>query len=142
MLRFGRHRKELSGGYRMTTNNRMELMACIVALEALKQPSSVVIYSDSRYVVNGMAEGWAKRWRSHNWQRPNGDMAENVDLWARLLALCDEHDVTFRWVKGHAGRPDNERADHLATEAARRDDLPPDEPFEAGETQTLTPRLL
>jgi len=148
VLCFGKHRKELSGGYRMTTNNRMELMACIAALEALKRPSSgktsppMVLYSDSRYVVNGIKKGWAEQWRRHNWQRSNGAIAENVDLWARLLALYDEHDVTFRWVKAHAGHPLNERADQLASEAAQQDDLPPDTAFEAGETQTLTPRLL
>jgi len=148
VLRFGKHRKELSGGYRMTTNNRMELLACIVALEALKKPCSdaermpVVLYSDSRYVVNGINKGWAEGWRRHGWERSNGQTAENVDLWARLLALCDEHDVTFRWVKGHAGRPGNERADQLASEAARQEDLPPDTAYEAGATQTLNPRLL
>ncbi len=154
VLRFGRHRKELSGGYRMTTNNRMELMACIAALEALKKPRSsatsalglasppVVLYSDSQYVVNGINEGWAEQWRRRGWQRPNGETAENVDLWARLLALCDEHDVTFRWVKGHAGRPGNERADQLAGQAAQQEDLPPDTAFEAGATQALNPRLL
>jgi len=142
VLRFGDRRKELSGGYRMTTNNRMELMACIKALEALKKPCRVVIYSDSTYVVNGISEGWAERWRRHGWERANGETAENVDLWARLLALCDEHDVEFRWVKGHAGRPGNERADQLVGEAARRDDLPPDTAFEEGKTQTIIPRLL
>lgn len=142
VLRSGKHRRELSSGYRMTTNNRMELMACIVALEALKEPCSVVLYSDSRYVVDGVSEGWAERWRGHGWSRANGEMAENIDLWARLLDLCDQHDIEFRWVKGHAGRPGNVRADQLATEAARQEDLPPDSAYEAGETQTLTPRLL
>jgi ribonuclease HI len=148
VLRFGEHQREISGGYRMTTNNRMELMACIAALEALKKPrpgqpsNPVVIYSDSRYVVDGIKQGWAETWRRHGWQRANGETAENVDLWSRLLALCDEYDVTFRWVKGHAGRPGNERADRLASEAAQREDLPADPAFEAGETQTITPRLL
>ena len=148
VLRFGEHRKELSGGYRLTTNNRMELLACIVALEALKRPCSdaermpVVLYSDSRYVVNGVNKGWAEGWRRHGWERSNGETAENVDLWARLLELCDEHDVAFRWVKGHAGRPGNERADQLANQAARQEDLPPDAAYEAGATQTLNPRLL
>ncbi len=137
VLRFGEHSKELSGGYRMTTNSRMELMACIAALEALKTPRSgvrptpVVLYSDSKYVVNGITKGWAERWREHDWQRSNGETAENVDLWARLLALCEQHDVTFRWVKGHAGRPNNERADRLASRAAQQEDLPPDMAFEA-----------
>jgi ribonuclease HI len=141
VLRYGPHRKELSGGYRMTTNNRMELMACIVALEALKEPCSAVLYSDSRYVVDGITKGWAKRWRRHGWERTRGEKAENVDLWVRLLSLYEKHDVTFRWVKGHAGRPDNERADQLATKAAQRENLPPDIRFEAGETDSLRPRL-
>ncbi|MGD2164554.1 MAG: ribonuclease HI [Anaerolineae bacterium] len=141
VLRFGEYRRELSGGYRMTTNNRMELMACIVALDALKKPCSVVLYSDSRYVVDGIEEGWAERWRRHGWRRANGEVAENVDLWTRLLALRDKHDVDFRWVKGHAGRPENERADQLASEAARQEHLPPDSAFEADETQDIAPRL-
>ncbi len=142
VLRYGGRRRELSGGYRLTTNNRMELMACIRVLEALQEPSYAVLYSDSTYVVNGITEGWAEGWRRHDWERANGETAENVDLWARLLELVDEHDVEFRWVKGHAGRPGNERADQLASQAMRRNDLPPDEAYEAGETQTLTPRLL
>jgi ribonuclease HI len=142
VLRYGGHRKELSGGRRMTTNNRMELMACIVALEALERPCSAVLYSDSRYVVDGITKGWAERWRRHGWERSNGETAENVDLWARLLALCDQQDVTFRWVKGHAGRPGNERADQLASEAAQQEDLPPDTAYETNATQSVTPRLL
>jgi len=142
VLRFGTHEREISGGYRLTTNNRMELMACIAALEALNRPCSVILYSDSTYVVNGVTEGWAERWRRHGWERANGKTAENVDLWARLLELLDKHDVEFRWVKGHAGRSENERADQLATEAARQDDLPPDTAYEAGETNTLSRHLL
>ena len=142
VLRQGKHHKELSGGYRRTTNNRMELMACIVALETLKRPYSAVLYSDSAYVVNGITEGWAKRWRRHGWERANGQMAENIDLWQRLLELNEKHDVEFRWVKGHAGLPGNERADQLASEAARRKNLPPDTAYERGETNTVSPRLL
>jgi ribonuclease HI len=135
VLRYGDHRRELSGGFRLTTNNRMELMACIKALEALKFECSVVLYSDSRYVVDGVTEGWAARWRANGWQRNEGEIAENVDLWAKLLDLCDKHEVDFRWVRGHAGNPDNERSDQLAREAARQADLPPDRAYEAGETQ-------
>jgi ribonuclease HI len=136
ILRFGKHRRELSGGYRRTTNNRMELMACIQALEALRFACPVVLYSDSRYVVDGIVEGWAERWRANEWWRTKKERAENVDLWSRLLALCEEHEVEFRWLKGHAGNPDNERCDALAQQAARRDDLPPDEAYEAGEIHT------
>jgi ribonuclease HI len=136
VLRYNGHRRELSGGYRLTTNNRMELMACIKALEALKFQCSVVLYSDSRYVVDGVTKGWAERWRASEWRRNGGDKAENVDLWSRLLDLCDRHEVEFRWVEGHTGNPDNERCDQLAREAARQADLPPDRAYEAGETRT------
>lgn len=148
VIRCGKHRHELCGGYRLTTNNRMELMACIVALEALDRlctelaSKPVVLYSDSRYVVDGVKEGWAERWRRHGWQRSNGETAENVDLWGRLLRLDADHDVTFRWVKGHAGRPGNERADQLASKAAQQENLPPDTAYESGATQTVNPRLL
>jgi ribonuclease HI len=137
VVRYDGHRRELSGGFRLTTNNRMELMACIKALEALKRECSVVLYSDSRYVVDGITEGWAARWRENGWRRTGEEKAENVDLWARLLELCDHHEVEFRWVKGHAGDPDNERCDKLAREAAQRPDLPPDKAYEAGETQRI-----
>jgi ribonuclease HI len=136
VLRYNDHRRELSGGYRLTTNNRMELMACIKALEALKFECSVVLYSDSRYVVDGITEGWAERWRANGWWRNEQEKAENADLWARLLDLCDVHEVEFRWVKGHAGNPDNERCDQLAQQAARQANLPHDRAYEAGEKQT------
>jgi len=110
----GKKRKELSGGFRRTTNNRMELMACIVGLSQLKSPAKLTLHSDSRYVVNGITKGWAKRWRSNNWMRTKEDPALNPDLWSRLLELCEAHDVKFVWVKGHAGHPENERADVLA----------------------------
>ncbi len=142
VLRHNDHRRELSGGFRLTTNNRMELMACIRALEALKLEHPVVLYSDSRYVVDGITEGWAERWRANGWQRTSEEKAENVDLWARLLELCDQYEVQFRWVKGHAGNPDNERCDQLAREAAQRPDLPPDRAYEAGETHTAPPSLI
>jgi ribonuclease HI len=136
VLRYNDYRRELSGGFRLTTNNRMELMACIKALGALKFASSVVLYSDSRYVVDGITKGWAERWRANGWERGGEEQAENVDLWARLLELCDQHEVELRWVRGHAGNPDNERCDQLAGEAAREPNLPPDRGYEAGETHT------
>lgn len=137
VLRYGKYRKEISGGYRETTNNRMEIMACIVGLQALKRISQAVIYSDSRYVVNSMAKGWAKRWRANGWMRKKKHKAENVDLWVRLLELCDEHNVEFRWVRGHAGNLENERCDQLAQAAAKQEDLPVDEGFETDETNSL-----
>ena len=112
-------RKELSGGFRLTTNNRMELTACIEALKTLKQERcSVILFSDSQYVVNGITRGWAKRWRRKGWMRTKDNAAENPDLWAKLLDLCEKHEVEFYWVKGHAGNPENERCDELATQAA------------------------
>jgi ribonuclease HI len=138
VLRFGDQRRELSGGFRLTTNNRMELLACIEALSALKTPAAAVLFSDSSYVVDGITKGWAKRWQSRGWMRTRTEKAENIDLWERLLALCALRPVEFRWVKGHAGDPDNERCDRLAAHAAQRKDLPPDEAFERGQTR-LTP---
>jgi ribonuclease HI len=128
-------RTELAQGFRLTTNNRMELMACIVALEALKTPSDVVLHSDSRYVVNGVRKGWARRWRANNWMRTKQDAAENSDLWAKLLDLCDFHRVEFIWVRGHAGHEENERCDALATGAAEGADLVEDHAYVQGRTQ-------
>jgi ribonuclease HI len=121
--------RELSGGFRKTTNNRMELLACIVGLEQFRSPAAVALYSDSRYVVDGITKGWAKNWRRNGWRKSNGSPALNPDLWERLLTLCERHDVRFVWVKGHAGNPGNERCDQLATQAAAQGDLPPDEGY-------------
>ena len=110
------HEKELSEGYRSTTNNRMELTGCIKGLEALKYPCKVIVQTDSRYVVDGIMKGWAKSWRSHNWIKSDKKPALNVDLWEQLLPLLEKHEVTFNWVKGHAGHPENERCDRLAVE--------------------------
>jgi len=115
VLMFGQHRRELSGGYRKTTNNRMELLAAIHGLEALKERCRVRLFSDSQYVVNGMSKGWALRWRSNGWRRNNKESAENPDLWDRLLILCEHHEVQFEWVRGHSGHQENERCDALAT---------------------------
>jgi len=126
----GGQRSELSGGYRLTTNNRMELVACIVGLHTVEASVSVRLFSDSNYVVRAMSEGWAARWRAHGWWRNKREKAENTDLWAHLLELCDEREVEFVWVRGHSGHPMNERCDKLAMSAARRDDLPADEGYE------------
>ena len=119
-------KKEISGGLKNTTNNRMELMAAIAGLEALKKPCHVTLYSDSEYLVKSMRQGWAERWRANGWKRNKRDKARNIDLWERLLTLCEKHEVDFRWTKGHAGTPENERCDELANEAARRTDLKED----------------
>jgi len=137
----GKKRTELFRGYRLTTNNRMELLACIAGLESLEHPSDVLLHSDSRYVVDGMKKGWARRWRSRNWMRTKTEAAENADLWSRLLDLCDRHRVEFIWVRGHAGHPENERCDQLATGAADGVDLEEDRPYIEGRTK-LSPDLL
>lgn len=131
VLMYGGHRRELSGGYRRTTNNRMELMGPIKGLESLNQSCRVTLYSDSQYVVEGIEKGWAKRWRTNNWMRNKREQAINPDLWGRLLDLCETHDVEFRWVKGHAGDQVNERCDQLAVQAARQKELPADEGYES-----------
>jgi ribonuclease HI len=120
-------RKELSGGYRLTTNNRMELMGCIVALRELEhRDKPVTLYSDSSYVVNGIVKGWAKSWRKKGWIKSDKKPAINPDLWAELLDLVEDLNITFKWVKGHAGNPLNERCDELAVAFAKQEGLPVD----------------
>ncbi len=126
VLLYGDHRKELSGGYRLTTNNRMELMAAIVGLSALKEKCHVLLYSDSKYVVDAMGQGWAVRWRTNGWKRNKKEKAVNPDLWEQLLTLCEKFHVEFRWVKGHSGDPENERCDQIAVAAAHQSNLPID----------------
>ncbi len=122
--------KELSGGFRLTTNNRMEITACIEGLRSLKKPCAVTLFSDSKYVVNAMEKGWVKKWRANDWKRNERENALNVDLWEQMLELCQIHDVAFNWVKGHAGNQFNERCDQLATQALCRPDLPSDTNYE------------
>lgn len=119
-------RKELSGGYLHTTNNRMELMAVIEGLRALKRPCKVTVYSDSKYVVDAINLGWAERWRANRWKRGKQGKALNPDLWAELLDLLQQHEVSFVWIKGHADTPENKRCDQLAVAAARKPNLPVD----------------
>jgi len=130
VLLYGDHRKELSGGYQLTTNNRMELTAAVRGLAALKEPCRIQLFSESEYVVNAVEKGWARRWRANGWYRQNKKMAENRDLWAALLRLCDRHQVRFQWIKGHAGHVENERCDRLALQAAQLPNLPEDEGYE------------
>lgn len=131
ILTFNEKYRELSGGYKLTTNNRMELMGAISGLRALKYPCKVTIFSDSSYVVRGIQEGWAARWKRNGWMKNAKDPAINPDLWQELLSLCEKHDVTLQWVKGHAGHPQNERCDELSVEAANLPDLPPDPGYPA-----------
>jgi len=116
----GTHRKELSEGFAETTNNRMEIMGVIKGLESLKAPCRVQLYSDSRYVIDAIEKGWARRWRENNWMRNKKDKALNTDLWEQVLALLEIHEVSSHWVKGHANNPENERCDELAREAIHR----------------------
>jgi ribonuclease HI len=131
--------EECSGGFRYTTNNRMELMACISALERLSSPECVALHSDSAYVVNAMTKGWARNWRDRHWKKADGKPALNPDLWKRLLELCDRHDVVFVKVKGHAGIDLNERCDRLANMAMDRNDLPADRGFESHTSLSFSP---
>lgn len=120
ILRFGGHTKELSGGEANTTNNRMELLGVITGLSALKFPCDVVVTTDSKYVVDSVEKGWAKKWKANNWVKSDKKKALNTDLWEQLLGLLEIHRVTFRWVRGHAGHPENERCDQLAVEYAAK----------------------
>lgn len=117
------HERELSQGYAKTTNNRMELMAAIAGLEALVRPCQVTLYSDSQYLVKAFNEHWIDGWQKKNWKRGKNDPVKNVDLWKRLLAAMEPHEVKFVWVKGHNGHEMNERCDQLATAAADGSDL-------------------
>lgn len=114
ILKHGDREKELSGGERDTTNNRMELTAVIKALSALKQPCEVEVYSDSKYVVDAIEKGWLRNWQRKNWKKSDNSPVLNVDLWQQLSTLLDKHNVTFIWIRGHAGHPENERCDTLA----------------------------
>jgi len=133
VLKAGRRRKELAGGYSHTTNNRMELLAVIKALEALKKPGSrVTIYTDSRYVADAVEKGWVFDWEKKGFRKK-----KNPDLWKRFLEVYRKHRVEFVWIRGHADIPENERCDRLAVEASRRSDLEPDPGYNAKEDQTL-----
>lgn len=116
VLRFGTKEKELSGGEKNTTNNRMELTAAIMGLSALKESCKVRLVTDSKYVADGITKGWAASWRKNGWKKADKKPALNPDLWEKLLDLIEEHDVTIDWVKGHAGHIENERCDKLAVE--------------------------
>lgn len=117
------HTREYSGGYKKTTNNRMELMGVIAALEALNRPCEIDLYSDSKYVVDAFNQHWLEGWIKKGWRKSDKQPVKNVDLWKRLLAAKEPHTVKFYWVKGHDGHPQNERCDTLATTAADGEDL-------------------
>jgi ribonuclease HI len=119
VLKHKGRRKELSGGEAHTTNNRMEMQAVIEGLRVLKRPAEVIIFSDSKYVVDSINKGWVRRWKTNGWLRTDKQPVENQDLWEQILSLLDKHQVEFRWTRGHAGQPENERCDQLALAAAQ-----------------------
>ena len=127
----GDRREELSAGYKLTTNNRMEMMGAIAALESLKSNSQVKLHTDSKYIVDAVNKGWAKKWQSKGWRRNAKEMAKNPDLWQEILDLCKIHEIEFIWVKGHAGIAENERCDRLAVNAAHGSNLLVDEGYKS-----------
>lgn len=124
------HERELSAGFVRTTNNRMELRAAIEALKALNRPCHVELYSDSKYLTDAFNQGWLDNWVKNNWKRGKSGPVKNIDLWEQLVELTGRHQVKFIWVKGHAGHPENERCDRLATSAADGTELLVDEGVE------------
>ena len=129
----GEKRKELSGGFRLTTNNRMELMACIAGLESLAEPCRVKLVADSRYLIHGLSSGAARRWQQKGWVN-SGRPVPNADLWARLLTAAARHALEYEWVRGHTGHKENERCDQLATQSALQPGLPVDKGYEENES--------
>lgn len=124
-------RKEISGAFRLTTNNRMEIMAAIKALQALKRPCEAHLYTDSQYLRNALEKSWLVSWQKNNWKKADKKPVLNADLWRLFLEAKNGHDLKIHWIKGHAGHPDNERCDLLARTRAREEDLPPDENYES-----------
>ena len=134
-------RKQASGGFRLTTNNRMEIFAAIAGLEMLKQPCQVTLYSDSRYLVDAMTQGWVESWKRKQWWHSKTERVPNRDPWERLGGLCEKHQVEFRWVRGHAGHAENELCDQLAMAALRQPNLPADAGHENKPEQDVRPDL-
>ncbi len=130
ILKYGDVTKEISQGFNKTTNNRMELLAAICALESLKEPCKVDLYSDSKYLVDSVSLGWIEKWKAKGWKRSSNEMAKNIDLLKRLLLQLERHDVKFIWVKGHDGHPQNERCDTLAVNAYNGENLLTDTGYE------------
>jgi ribonuclease HI len=126
VLIYEKKKKELSGGFSLSTNNRMEIYAAIKGLEALKFPCKVKLFSDSRYLVDAVTKGWVIRWKRNGWMRNKEEKALNIDLWEKLFLLCEKHEVEFIWVKGHAGDQNNERCDELSNLARLKSNLPID----------------
>jgi len=135
ILTYKGRKKEFFKGYKLTTNNRMELMGVIFGLEQLKTKSNVEVFSDSKYVVDGITKGWAEKWKAKNWMRTKKEKALNSDLWDRLLNAISNHDVNFNWVKGHAGHNENERCDELANMGIKSETLHDDDGYEPMEEE-------
>lgn len=126
LMIFQGHRKELSGGFAKTTNNRMEILAALTGIESLLEPCQVTVYSDSKYVIDTMDKGWIHGWKKKDWSRGPNKPLKNADLWKRMAEAVRGHKISWKWVKGHSGHPENERCDQLATEAADRRGNPQD----------------
>lgn len=126
VLIFNGNRKEISGGFNNTTNNRMELMGVIMGLESLKEKCKALIVSDSKYIVDAVEKGWLAKWRSNGWMRTKSEEAKNSDLWKRLWDLMEYHEVRFKWVKGHSDNPENTVCDKLAVAETKKEGLPED----------------
>lgn len=131
VVRYGSHTRELAQGFQTTTNNRMEILAAVAGLELLKEPCRVTVFSDSRYLVDAQTKGWVEGWKKKGWRKKDKSEVKNIDLWKRLEAAAEGHEIHWQWVKGHAGHDMNERCDVLATEAADGDRGPliPDNGF-------------
>ena len=142
VLLYGEKRKEGKGGFRLTTNNRMEIYAAIKGLQMLNKPCKVTLYSDSQYLVKAMMDGWVVDWKRKDWWLNNKQRAKNIDLWEKLLGLCGTHQVEFRWIKGHAGNRENELCDRLSMAALREPNPSADEGYEnKPESEGERPRL-
>lgn len=126
ILKYGNNTKEISEGFYLTTNNRMELLAAIIGLEALKEPCEVDLYSDSKYLTDAINKGWLNSWQSRGWKKADKSPVLNVDLWQRLLPMTKKHSITWHWLKGHDGHPENERCDLLARTAYGSESLSDD----------------
>lgn len=120
ILRYGSNEKEISGGEKETTNNRMELLAVIRGLEALKEPCEVKVITDSKYFSDALEKGWLNNWKNNGWKKSNGKPVLNTDLWTRFLTLSETHKISTFWIKGHAGHPENERCDKMAVEESKK----------------------
>ncbi len=135
ILRYSGTERELSGGFRLTTNNRMEILAAIEALDALKEPCQADLYTDSQYVCNAVEQRWLANWRRNGWKTSAKKPVKNRDLWERLLPLLERHQVRFKWIRGHVGHAENERCDELARAAASSPGQPEDTGFDPNEAQ-------